>query len=271
MSLTSDILARPALDDAFHHRGTARQPLLTALLLPALSVGVLAMIPGEGGSGWNGKGYRQALIDEGHGQMFDLMAWEPKSIGGLQYNLMRNMFSPRFVDSPTELKEVLMLAAIYCGVPAANHAFYMRNCYLENRLSRGQMMIGGKMLDLKKVMTPIYNLATREDHIAPPRSVFLGSSTFGGPVDFILAGSGHIAGVVNPPDRNKYQFWTGGPATGQLDDWVKTANEHAGSWWPHWKSWISEKTPDLVKARIPGKGKLKAIEDAPGSYVKVRD
>lgn len=156
-------------------------------------------------------------------------------------------------------------------MPAANHAFYMRNCYLENRLSRGQMMIGGKMLDLKKVMTPIYNLATREDHIAPPRSVFLGSSTFGGPVDFILAGSGHIAGVVNPPDRNKYQFWTGGPATGQLDDWVKTANEHAGSWWPHWKSWISEKTPDLVKARIPGKGKLKAIEDAPGSYVKVRD
>lgn len=78
--------------------------MLTALLLPALSVGVLAMIPGDGGSGWNGIGYRQALIDEGHGQMFDLMAWEPKSIGGLQYNLMRNMFSPRFVDSPTDLK-----------------------------------------------------------------------------------------------------------------------------------------------------------------------
>lgn len=156
-------------------------------------------------------------------------------------------------------------------MPAANHAFYLRNCYLENRLSRGKMTIGGKTIDLKQVFTPIYNLATREDHIAPPLSVFIGSSCFGGPVDFILAGSGHIAGVVNPPHRNRYQFWTGGPATGRFEDWTKSAIETPGSWWPHWKNWIHIKTPEMVKARIPGKGKLKAIEDAPGSYVTIRD
>src|SRR5262249_61543374 len=91
-------------------------------------------------------------------------------------------------------------------MPAANHSFYLRNCYLENRLSKGEMVIGGKKLDLKSVTVPIYNLATREDHIAPPRSVLLGSKFFGGPVRFVLAGSGHIAGVVNPPDKMKYQY-----------------------------------------------------------------
>lgn len=152
-------------------------------------------------------------------------------------------------------------------MPAANHSFYLRNCYLENKLSKGEMVIGGQRLDLKKVTIPIYNLATREDHIAPARSVFTGSQCFGGPVDYIVAGSGHIAGVVNPPGKVKYQYWTGGPARGSYDDWIGAAQEHPGSWWPHWFSWIEAQAPRRVKARVPGAGKLPALADAPGTYV----
>ena len=95
-------------------------------------------------------------------------------------------------------------------MPAANHAFYLRQCYLNNTLSKGKMTIGNVQLDLSKVKVPLYNLATREDHIAPAKSAFLGSKFFGGPVKFVLSGSGHIAGVVNPPNKGKYQYWTGG-------------------------------------------------------------
>ena len=152
-------------------------------------------------------------------------------------------------------------------MPAANHSFYLRNCYLENKLSKGEMVIGGKLLDLGAVKIPIYNLATREDHIAPARSVFTGSQCFGGPVDYIVAGSGHIAGVVNPPGKVKYQYWTGGPARGSYEDWIGAAQEHPGSWWPHWFSWVEAQAPKRVKARMPGSGKLPAIADAPGTYV----
>ena len=155
-------------------------------------------------------------------------------------------------------------------MPAANHSFYLRNCYLDNRLSRGEMVLGGEVLDLGKVTIPIYNLATREDHIAPAKSAFLGSKFFGGPVKFVLAGSGHIAGVVNPPYKPKYQYWTGGPPTGNVESWIASAEEHPGSWWPDWLGWIRTQDPAEVAARQPGGGKLPAIEDAPGSYVKVR-
>jgi polyhydroxyalkanoate synthase len=128
-------------------------------------------------------------------------------------------------------------------MPAANHSFYLRNCYLNNALAKGEMVIGGKRLDLKQIKLPVYNLATREDHIAPAKSVLLGSTLFGGDVKYVLAGSGHIAGVVNPPDKKKYQYWTDAQPT----------NGHA---------------PETVEARTPGDGKLKPIEDAPGSYVK---
>ncbi|OYW68618.1 MAG: class I poly(R)-hydroxyalkanoic acid synthase [Bosea sp. 12-68-7] len=152
-------------------------------------------------------------------------------------------------------------------MPAANHSFYLRNCYLENKLSKGEMVIGGQRLDLGAVTIPIYNLATREDHIAPARSVFTGSQCFGGPVDYIVAGSGHIAGVVNPPGKVKYQYWTGGPPRGSYDDWIGAAQEHPGSWWPHWFSWVEAQAPRRVKARVPGSGKLPALADAPGTYV----
>jgi len=155
-------------------------------------------------------------------------------------------------------------------LPAANHSFYLRNCYLENKLSRGQMKIGNVKIDLSKIWIPIYQLATREDHIAPAQSVFVGAHFFGGPTRFVLAGSGHIAGVVNHPARQKYQYWTGGEPKGELKVWMKKAEEHAGSWWPDWLAWIKELDAERVPAREPGGGKLKPIEDAPGRYVRVR-
>ena len=118
---------------------------------------------------------------------------------------------------------------------------------------------------------PIYNLATREDHIAPARSVFYGSSFFGGKVTFVLAGSGHIAGVINPPSRGKYQYWTGpAPKGDRYDAWLTKAEEHPGSWWPHWQAWIESHDASRAKPRRVGGGKIKAIEPAPGSYVKVK-
>jgi polyhydroxyalkanoate synthase len=157
-------------------------------------------------------------------------------------------------------------------MPAANHSFYMRNCYLDNKLAKGQMLIDGAPINLKSVTVPIYNLATREDHIAPPKSVLLGCKFFGGPVRFVMAGSGHIAGVVNPPVKNKYQYWTGQrPRNADLDGWLAKAKEYPGSWWPDWLVWLTRQGPTEVPAPIPGEGALKAIEDAPGSYVRVRD
>jgi polyhydroxyalkanoate synthase subunit PhaC len=156
-------------------------------------------------------------------------------------------------------------------MPAANHSFYLRNCYLDNKLSKGEMEIGGARLDLRKVTIPVYNMATREDHIAPARSVFLGSRFFGGPVRFVLAGSGHIAGVVNPPARNKYQFWAGPKPTGDFEKWLARARERPGSWWTDWQAWLERQDKTRVPARVPGGGKLKPLEDAPGSYVKMKD
>lgn len=155
-------------------------------------------------------------------------------------------------------------------MPAANHAFYLRNCYLENKLAQGEMELAGIKLDLKKIKIPIFNLATKEDHIAPARSVFLGSKAFGGPVDFVLAGSGHIAGVVNPPGKQKYQFWTGGPVEGELEEWSAKATEIPGSWWPYWIEWIRAQAPRMVPAREPGGGKLEPLCDAPGTYVHMK-
>jgi polyhydroxyalkanoate synthase subunit PhaC len=155
-------------------------------------------------------------------------------------------------------------------MPAANHKFYLRHCYLQNDLSNGRMVLGGKTLDLKQVTIPVYELASKEDHIAPARSVFTGAKCFGGPVRYVMAGSGHIAGVVNPPAKPKYQFWSDGPPKGDFASWVAAAKETAGSWWPDWAQWVASQAPEKVPARKPGEGKLKAIGDAPGDYVRVK-
>ena len=157
-------------------------------------------------------------------------------------------------------------------MPAANHSFYLRNCYLENKLTKGEMDIAGVKLDLSKVKVPVYNLATREDHIAPAKSVLEGSKYFGGPVKFVLAGSGHIAGVVNSPAKTKYQHWTSTERLGDdLKAWLNKATEHPGSWWPDWFNWLKAINGETVPARAVGGGQFKPIEDAPGSYVKMRD
>jgi len=156
-------------------------------------------------------------------------------------------------------------------MPAANHSFYLRSCYLENRLSKGKMVIDGEKLDLKKVKIPVYNLAAREDHIAPARSVFEGCKAFGGKVRYVMSGSGHIAGVINPPSKQKYQYWTGGSVKSKkFETWIDKAEEHPGSWWPDWQAWIEKLDDEKVDARKPGGDKVNPIEDAPGSYVKTR-
>ncbi|WP_445222071.1 PHA/PHB synthase family protein [Bradyrhizobium sp. Pa8] len=154
---------------------------------------------------------------------------------------------------------------------ASNHSYYLRNCYLENRLSTGTMVLDNTLLDLSKVKVPVYNLATREDHIAPAESVLYGSQFFGGPVKYVLSGSGHIAGVVNPPASNKYQYWTNDNVKDvNVAEWMKGAVEHKGSWWPDWREWLGGLDPEEVPARAVGSGALPPIEDAPGSYVRVR-
>ncbi len=193
------------------------------------------------------------------------------------FNMLRasELIWPYFVNNYLKGQDPTPFDLLYWNsdstrMAAANHSFYLRNCYLNNTLSQGKMELGGKRLSLKDITIPIYNLATREDHIAPAKSVFVGSSLFGGPVQFVLSGSGHIAGVVNPPDKTKYQYWTNGPAVGNYDDWVETAKETPGSWWPHWQTWIESLDEDRVPARKPGGAALNAIADAPGRNVLVR-
>jgi polyhydroxyalkanoate synthase subunit PhaC len=156
-------------------------------------------------------------------------------------------------------------------MPSANHSYYLRNCYLDNNLVKGTLRVDNVTLDLRRVTVPVYNLATREDHIAPAKSVYLGSSFFGGPMRYVLSGSGHIAGVVNPPKKNKYQYWTGDTPHGDdFDAWLRTATMHPGSWWPDWMTWLKAQDGEEVAAREPGGSGYAPIEDAPGSYVKVR-
>ena len=154
-------------------------------------------------------------------------------------------------------------------MPRANHSFYLRNCYLDNKLSAGKITLGNVRLDLKRVTMPIYNLAAKEDHIAPAKSVFVGSKYLGGNVTYVLAGSGHIAGVINPASKPKYQYWTGGAPDGQFEDWVASAKENPGTWWLHWIEWIAAQAPEKVEARQPG-GAQETLGDAPGTYVLER-
>jgi polyhydroxyalkanoate synthase len=193
------------------------------------------------------------------------------------FNMLRSrdLIWPYVVNNYLRGKDPLPFDLLYWNsdstrMPAANHSYYLRNCYLENRLTRGTMVLDGQALDLGQVEIPVYNLATREDHIAPARSVFTGSRFFGGPVTYVVAGSGHIAGVVNPPSANKYQYWTGGAPVGEFDDWMKKAKENPGSWWPHWHAWILGHSDKTVPARPIGSKTNRPLEDAPGSYVRVK-
>jgi poly[(R)-3-hydroxyalkanoate] polymerase subunit PhaC len=155
-------------------------------------------------------------------------------------------------------------------MPATLHLFYLRNFYKENRLAEGKLEILGKTLDLSKVKTPIYLQSSKEDHIAPAPSVFKSTRLFGGPVKFMVAGSGHIAGVINPPQLKKYQFWTNEKKAETIEQWWEGATETLGSWWPDWIKWLKPLAGEQVPARKPGDGKLPVLGDAPGSYVKMK-
>ena len=154
------------------------------------------------------------------------------------------------------------------NLPAAVHTFFMRNMYVGNRLrAPGGLTLAGEAIDVTRVTTPSYVLSTVEDHIAPWKTTYRTTQLFAGPVEFVLGASGHIAGVINPPARRKYGHWTGTEIPASPDDWLAAAEEHEGSWWPHWARWLESFGGGDVPARIPGEGGLPAIEDAPGSYV----
>jgi polyhydroxyalkanoate synthase len=165
-------------------------------------------------------------------------------------------------------------------MPKAMHSFYLRNMYLENNLAKpGGITLAGQPIDLGKVDLPVYMISCKEDHIAPWAGTFEGTRLFGGPVRFVLSASGHIAGIVNPPGAEKYCYWTNDkparegaqkskPKTAAA--WFAGATEHPGSWWSDWEAWLAPQSGKMVKARQPGDGKLKAIENAPGRYVEAR-
>lgn len=157
-------------------------------------------------------------------------------------------------------------------MPPANHSFYLREFYRYNKLSQGLLKLGGVPLDLSRVTIPIYELATKEDHIAPAQSVLIGSKLFGGPIRYVLAGSGHIAGVINPPNKPKYMHWIleegNVGALPSVEAFISKAKEYPGSWWPDYKNWLGSLSGEQVAPPKPGGGVLEPIEDAPGSYVK---
>lgn len=156
-------------------------------------------------------------------------------------------------------------------MPARMHSFYLRRMYQQNDLVKpGGVELDGVALDLKKIKVPSYMLSTREDHIAPWKSTYRATQIFSGPVRFVLAASGHIAGVVNPPESGKYSHWVHEDLPPDPDAWFRGATELAGSWWPDWQRWIVAQDKAMVPARIPGAGALPALADAPGTYVTVQ-
>ena len=157
-------------------------------------------------------------------------------------------------------------------MPAAMHAFYLRNMYLENKLATpGGITLAGTPIDLTRIDVPAYMISTREDHIAPWKATYAATQMYKGPVRFVLSASGHIAGIINPPSANKYCYWTNAQTPKDPDAWFDKAKQHEGSWWPDWDAWVKKQSgKKTVPARVPGDGKLAALDDAPGTYVKVR-
>ena len=156
-------------------------------------------------------------------------------------------------------------------MPAKMHSFYLRNLYMKNALREpGGITLDGVPIDLGKSKVPTYFVSAIEDHIAPWKATYAGPSVLGGASRFVLSGSGHIAGMINPPAANKYGYWTNESLPGSPDDWLAGAAQHEGSWWTDWQAWVTQRAGREVAARVPGKGKLKALGDAPGTYVRIR-
>ncbi len=156
-------------------------------------------------------------------------------------------------------------------MPATMHSFYLRNMYMKNLLREpGGITLRGVPIDLSKIAVPAYFASAIEDHIAPWKTTYAGPRLFKGKSRFVLSGSGHIAGMINPPAANKYGFWTNEKLPASASEWLEGAKQHEGSWWNDWAKWLAPHLGKEVAARVPGKGKLKVIEAAPGSYAKIR-
>lgn len=227
----------------------------------------------------------QVFIDERQLENLDRMMEEKGYLEGqamfTTFNMLRanDLFWSFYVNNYLLGKDPAPFDLLYWNadatrMPRRTHMFYLREMYLRNNLVKpGAIELAGVPIDLTRVGIPIYLLASREDHIAPYPSVFKACHHYSGPVRFVLAGSGHIAGVINPPGSGKYQHWVN-PAqdgqVGELADWLAGAEERPGSWWPDWDAWLAPQSGAKVPARQPGSGALPAIEDAPGSYVKAR-
>jgi polyhydroxyalkanoate synthase subunit PhaC len=170
--------------------------------------------------------------------------------------------------------DLLFWNADQTRMPRALHLFYLTNFYRQNKLAKGEMIMNGHRLDMGEIKTPIYMQSSKEDHIAPWRSIYRGARLFGGPVRMILAGSGHIAGVINHPDAQKYNHYLPADTLEKLpataDAWQAGLIEHKGSWWPDWAKWLSGRSGRQIPARVPGSGELAPICDAPGTYVLVK-
>jgi polyhydroxyalkanoate synthase len=156
-------------------------------------------------------------------------------------------------------------------MPSAMHSFYLRNMYQKNLLVKpGGIKLKGVPIDLRRIQTPTFMISTREDHIAPWKSTYAATQVFAGPVKFVLGASGHIAGIVNPPEANKYGYWTNAKLPPDPEQWLETAKQNPGSWWPEWARWMQKFSGGKTAAREPGAGPLPAIEEAPGTYVATR-
>jgi len=156
-------------------------------------------------------------------------------------------------------------------MPAKMHSYYLRNMYIHNKLREPKgLTIAGRSIDLSTVTTPCYFISAKDDHIAPWKSTFAGAKLFGGKVRFVLGGSGHIAGIVNPPVANKYCFWANDELTHEAESWLQNADRFDGSWWSDWSVWISSQGSRTVNARKIRNNRTKPFEDAPGSYAKLR-
>ena len=194
------------------------------------------------------------------------------------FNMLRSndLIWSFFIDNYMKGKEPAKFDLLYWNsdatrMPKGVHLFYLREYYQKNRLASGGMVIDGETLSLADIKIPIFMQAGETDHIAPARSVYNSAKLFGGDnVTYMLAGSGHIAGVINHPSKNKYHHSINPALPDKIEDWMTGAEKRPGSWWRYWMDWLDETSPGKVKARIPGEGGLKAIEDAPGSYVKVK-
>jgi poly[(R)-3-hydroxyalkanoate] polymerase subunit PhaC len=193
------------------------------------------------------------------------------------FNMLRSndLIWPFFINNYLMGKEPTAFDLLYWNsdstrLPVKTHSFYLRNCYLNNLLREpGGIELDGTPIDLGKIKSPTYFISTKEDHITPWKSTYPGAKLMSGSVRFVLGGSGHIAGIINPPVKNKYGYWTNDTIEEQAEDWFDNAEYTEGSWWPDWQKWVKKQAGKKIPARTPGE-KLKPLEDAPGSYVKHR-